>query len=400
MDLTPPQSPSDAPTTIHDPATIPLSPSAQDNIFFGPFGLRAVWSLLIYFAILGGIIGGLYLVGHQVHQQREHTASAAAPASATQPGKPASPAKPAFAQPSAHEPMPLSYLVTGELVMFAGFFFVSWLMAAIEHRKLSSFGLGGAHRLQRLLIGAFWGILAISLLILALHTFHFLTFDTRLDHGRSILYWGLLQLFGFLLVGFTEEYSMRGYLQFTLTRGLVWIGNLLSPQHARTIAFWIASFLTSALFLYAHTRNAGENWLGLFQVFLAGVLFVVALWRTGSLWWGIGFHMAWDWGQSFLFGVPDSGGLEQGRLFATHALGNPLFSGGTVGPEGSVLCIPIFLLAILVLFFTSPSLQPPLELPGDPDFSPRLDHSPIPHLSDSDSLPAPVKPSLSAQDLA
>ena len=72
--------------------------------------------------------------------------------------------------------------------------------------------------------------------------------------------------------------------------------------------------------------------------------------------------MAWDWAQSFLYGVPDSGGLVQGRLFATHALGNPLLSGGTDGPEGSVLCIPILLLVILVLvFFTRPSSQPPLE---------------------------------------
>jgi len=168
---------------------------------------------------------------------------------------------------------------------------------------------------------------------------------------------------------------MRGYLQFTLTRGFVSIGNLLSPQHARTIAFWIAAVITSTLFLLGHTHNAGETWLGLFQVFLAGVVFVVALWRTGSLWWGIGFHMAWDWGQSFLYGVPDSGGLEQGRLFATHALGNPLYSGGTVGPEGSVLCAPILLLVIVVLFFTHPSPQPPLEftnapLPTQPHLSP------------------------------
>ncbi len=182
---------------------------------------------------------------------------------------------------------------------------------------------------------------------------------------------------------------MRGYLQFTLTRGLVSLGNLVSPARARTIAFWIAAVLTSALFLSGHIRNAGENWLGLFQVFLAGMIFVVALWRTGSLWWGIGFHAAWDWGQSFLYGVPDSGGLMQGRLFATHALGKPLYSGGTVGPEGSVLCIPVFLLAILVLFcFTSPSPQPPLELPGDPDPSSHLNPSPIPHLSHRDSAAA------------
>jgi membrane protease YdiL (CAAX protease family) len=363
MDQAPPQYPyDDAPT---DPAILP-APSAQKSrardIFFGPFGLRAGWSLLLYFALLGAIAGGLFAIGHGIHLHREHAAAAAAAAA----GEPAPPPETSPFKQDASKPMPMAYMISGEGAMFGLFFFVSWLMARIEHRKLSAFGLGGTHRLSRFLIGAFWGIAAISLLILALRSFHFLAFDTRLDHGRSILFWGALQLIGFLLVGFTEEYTMRGYLQFTLTRGFVSLGNLISPQHARTIAFWIAAVLTSALFFYAHTRNPGENWLGLFQVFLAGIVFVVALWRTGSLWWGIGFHMAWDWGQSFLYGVPDSGGLEQGRLFATHALGNPLFSGGTVGPEGSVLCVPIFLLTIVVLFFTHPSPQPPLELPDLP----------------------------------
>jgi membrane protease YdiL (CAAX protease family) len=359
MDLTPPQDPITAPTDT----PLPPQESTAHKIFIGPFGLRAGWSLLLYFALLGAILGGLYLIGHQVYLHRTHVAAL----SAAKAGKPAPAPKPLMAQPDAHQPTPLTPMIIGEFSMFALFLFVSWLMARIERRKLSVFGLGGTHSLRRFLIGSFWGIVAISLLIFALRSLHLLVFDARLDHGRSILLWGALQLLAFLLVGLTEEYTMRGYLQFTLTRGLASLGNLLSPQpndkRARTIGFWIAAVLTSALFFYAHTRNPGENWLGLFQVFLAGIVFVVALWRTGSLWWGIGFHMAWDWGQSFLYGVPDSGGLEQGRLFATHALGNPLVSGGSVGPEGSVLCIPIFLLAILVLCFTTPSPQPPLELP-------------------------------------
>ena len=96
-------------------------------------------------------------------------------------------------------------------------------------------------------------------------------------------------------------------------------------------------------------------------VAVIGVVFLVALWRTGSLWWGIGFHMAWDWAQSFLYGVPDSGALFQGRLFATHASGNPLLSGGATGPEGSLLFLPITVILIPVLFFTTPGPQPPLE---------------------------------------
>ncbi len=206
------------------------------------------------------------------------------------------------------------------------------------------------------------GLLATSLLVATLHSFHLLSFDSRLLYGSAILRWGLIQFLAFLFVGLVEEYAFRGYLQFTLTRGLVSIGNLISRPHARAIAFWLASFVTSALFFLAHTHNGGENKPGLLQVFVVGIVFVTALWRTGSLWWAIGFHMAWDWAQSFLYGVPNSGGLMQGRLFATHAIGNLLFSGGTDGPEGSVLCIPLLLLVIVVLFFTHTSPQPPLEI--------------------------------------
>ncbi len=256
------------------------------------------------------------------------------------------------------------YIAVGAFNL-AALFAITLFMAMLEDRSVLDFGLGGSHSLRRFFTGAFWGFAAISALVATMLSLHLVHFDARLDHGLPILGWALAQISLFLLVGVFEEYFFRGYLQFTLTRvltkALSHSHTLTSPSRARALAFWIAALLTSAFFLFAHTRNPGEDHLGLLLIFLAGTVFVLALWRTGSLWWGIGFHMAWDWGQSFLYGVPDSGGLIQGRLFATHAAGNPLLSGGTVGPEGSALCIPIFLLAILVLFFTHPSPQPPLE---------------------------------------
>jgi membrane protease YdiL (CAAX protease family) len=345
------------------PSAPVLPPSAQDStahkIFYGPFGLRAGWSLLIYCAIVLSFVLGINLIGHQIKHQREHAAAVLA----AKTGKPAEPVPPLAPNPNPGAPQPLASMIIIEAIVFGVFLLLSLLMAKIEHRNISAFGLGGIHSVSRTLIGAVWGVVSISLLIGILRAFHFLTFDSLLDHGPKILLFGALQLFAFFLVGLTEEYSMRGYLQFTLTRGMVSIGNLISPRHARAIGFWIASLFTSVLFFYLHTHNAGETPLGLFQVFLAGMLFIVALWRTGSLWWGIGFHCTWDWGQSFLYGTPDSGGLIQGRLFATHASGNPLFSGGATGPEGSVLCVPVLLFAIAVLFFTHPSPQPALELP-------------------------------------
>jgi membrane protease YdiL (CAAX protease family) len=333
---------------LAQPANAPAQPSAaayRQQFFFGPFGLRAIWSLLIYVALIVFIVTAIRVVHHKV-AHKDHKPAAAA-----------------SAQPTPQSAIqPLSGMITQESIVIAAVFLLSWLMACIERRRASVYGLGGSHSLSRFLTGALWGLLAMALLIAALHFAHLLVFDSRLDHGASVLGWGLAQLFAFFLVGVFEEYLFRGYIQYTLTRGMVAIGNLFSPRHARTIAFWVAAVITSAIFYFAHTGNSGENPLGLFIVFLAGILLVVALWKTGSLWWAIGFHMAWDWSQSFLYGVPDSGGLMQGRLFATHALGKPLLSGGTDGPEGSLLCVPVMLLVILVLiFFTKPSPQPPLE---------------------------------------
>jgi uncharacterized protein len=347
------------PQTIEIPQP---QPSTARRIFFGPFGLRAGWSLLIYLALAFSIIFSIHAVSVHLKARHEQAAVAAAAKTAgTTKASPPATAKPATPKPDDSAPQPMRSMLIGETLLFAAFFLLSWLMAVIERRRVAVFGLGGIHSLNRFLVGAFWGLASMSLLISTLRIFHLLSFDARLLHGLPIFGWGATQLLAFLLVGLAEEYIFRGYIQFTLTRGLLCIGNLIDRSHARSIAFWMAAVVTSALFFLAHTGNGGEDKIGLLLVFLAGLLFVVALWRTGSLWFGIGLHTTWDWAQSFLYGVPDSGGLMQGRLFSTHPLGNPMYSGGTVGPEGSVLCVPILILLILVLFFTHPSPQPPLE---------------------------------------
>ena len=340
------------------PPPAPAQPSLAHRIFIGPFGLRAGWGLLIFFALLFGCVMVVRGIQHEV--KIHHAAkSAAAPAP----------------KPDPNAPQPMAGMLIAESLVFAIFLLVSWIMSRIERRKFSVYGLGGSHSIGRFLMGTLWGLLAMGFFIAVLHFCHLLVFDARLDFGWSVLGWGLVQLLGFLLVGLFEEFSFRGYLQYTLTRGMYGLGKLISPEKARSIAFWIAAVITSALFYFAHTGNQGETRVGLINVFLAGILLLVALWRTGSLWWAIGFHMAWDWSQSFLYGVPDSGGLEQGRLFATHAIGKPLLSGGTDGPEGSLICIPILLLLIVVLFFTRSSPQPPLEPNSLP--SPVESESPI-----------------------
>ena len=113
-------------------------------------------------------------------------------------------------------------------------------------------------------------------------------------HGAAMLKYAFLWGVVFLAVALFEEFGFRGYALFTLTTG---------------IGFWPAALASSLLFGYVHHGNPGETWLGAFNAGLVGLLFCLMLRRTGDLWMAIGFHAAWDWGESYFYGVPDSGQL-------------------------------------------------------------------------------------------
>lgn len=353
--------PADSPPLLAQPAEAPAATPGvvkvpESSVFVGPFGLRAGWSLLIFSLLFGLLFSGAFFVfthatnmGHAAQQKdRAETHAREAPQHAS----PSRPPEPTVV----HAERRIWVEITQVCILLlsaAG-------MGLLERRRFAVFGLRH-FRVAHLLGGAVIGLAALSLLAAAMRALHVLVFDRRLLDGPGAVRSGLLWLVFFFFIGLFEEFFYRGYIQYTLTRGLFGAGHRFAPLHPQRAAFWLAAVLWSLLFLFGHTGNPGENASGLLGVFAAGIVFSYALWRTGSLWWGIGFHMAWDWAESFLFGVPDSGILSAGRLFSTHTAGNPLLSGGSAGPEGSVLVIPTLLLVCVVLRFVQPGLQPPLE---------------------------------------
>lgn len=102
----------------------------------------------------------------------------------------------------------------------------------------------------------------------------------------------------------------------------------------------VAAALTSLAFGLSHVSNRNENIAGIVPVVIYGLVACLAIWRTGSLWWALGEHAMWDWSESFLFGAADSGLTAHDTLFKSHAIGPVWLSGGTVGPEASVLVFP------------------------------------------------------------
>jgi membrane protease YdiL (CAAX protease family) len=115
------------------------------------------------------------------------------------------------------------------------------------------------------------------------------------------------------------------------------------------MGFWPSAFLLSLLFGLAHAGNPGESKFGLVSVVLFGLLFCLFLRRTGNLWWAVGFHAGWDWGQTFFYGVPDSGMAAYHSLFNSSFSGPRWLTGGTVGPEASIFT-PMVLALVAILF--------------------------------------------------
>ena len=274
--------------------------------------------------------------------------------------------------------------ILGESIPVLSTLAAAWVMARIERRRVVDYNLSGANRIGNFLFGIGSGFVALSLLVGGLYLGGWIQFGAPNLNGIAILSFGALWAIAFLLTGLFEEGSFRGYLQFTLARGItIWwaigmiavmvLATALNPHsggawgvyamalagmapglvlHLRRMpdrGFWLAAWVTSTVFGYIHTFNDGETWFGIFCAAAIGFVFAASIRLTGSLWWAIGYHAAWDWGQTFFYGTPDSGFVANGHFLTTHPVGQILWSGGVDGPEGSLLVMPIILLTLLLL---------------------------------------------------
>lgn len=309
------------------PLPTPAVPTNEPSpVLFGPYGLRAGWGLLLALVLVFALFPAINFGLRASHLLPPHAMQ--------------------------HEPGPWPMFAV-EFASFLVAAITTWIMAKIEGRPIGVYGLGSSAPLKQLVTGVTVGLAAISMLVLVLVKSGLLIIDQRLLTGGEALRYALLWIPGFLAIGFFEEYLFRGYLQYTLARAFMGLAPRISTRlDPRAFGFWVAAFLVSFGFGAIHGSNPGESPAGLICAGLASLLFCFSLWRTGSLWWAIGMHAAWDYGQSFVFGVADSGTMIAHRMLATHPVGTPLLSGGATGPEGSILCLPVLLLLAVFIHVT------------------------------------------------
>ena len=295
-------------SSINSTLTTPPPQGLAGKIFLNDNGLRAGWRLLIYAAFVAALgFGGGLVIRHFVRPTR----------GVFSPG----------------------FFFTQEAFSFAVVFGAALIMAQIERRSPGVYGLPLKGAFGELFWQGFLiGLLEVSALMGLISAFGGYSFGNLAVHGGELLRWGILWSVFFVIVGLFEEFLFRGYTQYTLADG---------------IGFWPAAVLLSCAFGALHLGNPGEGWVGAAGVVSIGLIFALALRRTGSLWLVVGWHASFDFGETFLYSVPNSGIVFDGHLSNASLHGAKWLTGGSVGPEGSVfsfLTMAILALGIHLLF--------------------------------------------------
>ena len=148
----------------------------------------------------------------------------------------------------------------------------------------------------------------------------------------------LLLLFAVFVQSSSEEVMDRGYLFQVLIKGyrnklVAIIGNTL-------------------IFALMHFMNPGFTWLAMANIFFSGLLFSLFVYYFDSIWCPFGIHTGWNFTQSILLGLPNSGLVMPYSIFEldTASARNSFVYNVAFGIEGTVFSTVILALACLVTF--------------------------------------------------
>ena len=283
------------------------------RILVGANGIRAGWRLLVFTAIIVGLLYGKLCVYGMLH---------------------------------VHAPSPDDELIfpsydgANAAINFILVVVATLIMSKIERRPFDVYGLPWRNVLRsRIWAGMLAGFTIIAFVLLcvfALHGFEIIGIGTT---GRALAMSALLYAPSMLCVGLFEEFLLRGYAQYTLTTG---------------IGFWPAAILLSVGFGALHGHNPGETLTGVVSPALGGLVMCVALRQSGNLWLSVGMHAGLDWGESFFFGVPNSGHRPWHPFLSSNFQGPTWVTGGTAFPDGSIFMLLAFVAAAALIFWRYP----------------------------------------------
>jgi len=296
-------------------------PGLLKKVFFGPWGLRAGWRLLIFNAafMAAGILMKLILVP-VVGEDPDWTARN-------------------------------FFLI--EAVSLAGSAACVFLMAKIERRRFADYGLTRRGAFGRLFWeGGLWGLITIGAVVGVMALAGGYSVRGLAVGGMALVENAVLWAAAFFLASLMEELVFRGYELFTLASG---------------IRFWPAAVILSTVFgFYLHyAQKPNETLADGLSVTLIALFFCLTVRRTGNLWFAIGWHWTFNFGSLFVFGFPNTGnkgGLPiAGHLLDAVTRGPALLTGGRTGAEASLIVFPVMAVAFAAFHVRFRTVKFPID---------------------------------------
>jgi len=235
------------------------------------------------------------------------------------------------------------------IALVEGYYFVVAFIATLpfalyERRSPFSYGLTPSRALKAPL----WDGLFVGALMAGGVMVGMIALGGMQVHGLAItgnaLAWSALAWLGAnICVGISEEFWFRAYLLQSLWRSLT---------------FWPAALIIAGGFAAIHYFNKpGENVWDVITLVAFSLLCCYGVLRTGTLWFAVGLHAAFDFMQLFVIGTRNGGQLPVGRVLDAGFNGPVWLTGGSLGTEASFLMYPAFVLAFLFLRLRYPKAQ-------------------------------------------
>jgi membrane protease YdiL (CAAX protease family) len=233
----------------------------------------------------------------------------------------------------------------GEGVNFVIAFLCTIPFALYEHRSVFSYFLPlrrmfGSRIVEGFIVGAVMaGAVAAGMILLGGMQVKGFALS-----GNALLTAALAWLGANVLVGIAEEFFFRSYFLSAL-----W----------RSIGFWPAAIVIALLFAAAHYFfKPGENVWDVITLVSLSLWLCYTVLRTGTLWFAVGFHIAYDFMQLFVIGTKNGTLVPQGHLLDATFNGPAWLTGGVLGTEASFLMYPLIVLIFLYVW---------LRFRGNPD---------------------------------
>ena len=225
----------------------------------------------------------------------------------------------------------------GLYFLFGGIWVVLFLNALIKKNRplFKAYGIGcKGNNALNLLIGYLIGIGMNGLAILLAWM-----------HGDIKMYFDRFELIPFLIL-FAAVF-VQSAAEEMVCRGFIYQRVLRTYRNK----YWLAVIINSVFFGLIHLGNDGVTVMAIVDLIVTGLLFSAMVYYFDSLWMAMAVHAGWNFTQSILAGLPNSGNVVPYSVFKLDAATarDSFFYNVGFGVEGTIPAIAIQLVVLAAI---------------------------------------------------